>query len=85
MRRVLLIAVTLLALLPLAAAAQQSAQARPELTAEQWREDLRFMAAELKTRHANLYHLVAESRVRRRGRRSRPANPQCSATRSSSA
>ena len=29
------------------------------LTAEQWREDLRFMAAEMKKRHANLYHTVS--------------------------
>ena len=61
MRRVLLIAVTLLALLPLPAAAQQSAQARPELTADQWREDLRFMAAEMKARHASLYHKVTQA------------------------
>jgi hypothetical protein len=30
-----------------------------ELTAEQWREDLRFMAAEMERRHANLYHAVS--------------------------
>jgi hypothetical protein len=30
-----------------------------ELTAEQWREDLRFMAAEMERRHANLYHTVS--------------------------
>ena len=29
-----------------------------QLTSDQWREDLRFMAAELKKRHANLYHRV---------------------------
>jgi hypothetical protein len=29
------------------------------LTAEQWREDLRFMAAEMEKRHANLYHSVS--------------------------
>jgi hypothetical protein len=31
----------------------------PTLTAEQWREDLRFMAAEMERRHANLYHSVS--------------------------
>lgn len=31
----------------------------PQLTAEQWREDLRFMAAEMERRHANLYHHVS--------------------------
>jgi hypothetical protein len=29
------------------------------LTAEQWREDLRFMAAEMERRHANLFHTVS--------------------------
>lgn len=29
------------------------------LTAEQWREDLRFMAAEMEQRHKNLYHTVS--------------------------
>ena len=33
-----------------------------ELTAEQWREDLRFMAAEMERRHANLYHSVSRER-----------------------
>ncbi|HJP59205.1 MAG TPA: hypothetical protein VJ865_04385 [Gemmatimonadaceae bacterium] len=28
------------------------------LTAEQWREDLRFMAAEMQRRHKNLYHAI---------------------------
>jgi hypothetical protein len=31
----------------------------PQLTAEQWREDLRFMAAEMEQRHKNLYHSVS--------------------------
>lgn len=31
----------------------------PELTAEQWRSDLKFMAAEMEQRHANLYHTVS--------------------------
>ena len=32
------------------------------LTAEQWREDLRFMVAEMEQRHANLYHSVSRER-----------------------
>lgn len=35
------------------------AQVREDLTAEQWRQDLHFMAAEMKARHANLYHSVS--------------------------
>ncbi len=31
----------------------------PQLTAEQWREDLRFMVAEMERRHRNLYHSVS--------------------------
>jgi len=31
----------------------------PSLDAEQWREDLRFMVAEMERRHANLYHSVS--------------------------
>ena len=47
-----------------APAAAVSAPARPagpvyDLTAEQWREDLRFMAAEMERRHANLFHTVS--------------------------
>ena len=42
-----------------ASAQSEPAVAAPKrLTAEQWREDLRFMAAEMKNRHANLYHSV---------------------------
>ena len=44
-----------------AQAGQQTAppQAKPaELTAAQWREDLRFMVAEMQRRHTNLYHSV---------------------------
>ena len=43
-------------LMPVAANAEVSSN----LTAEQWREDLRFMAAEMKRRHANLYHHVPQ-------------------------
>ena len=33
--------------------------APPVLTAEQWREDVRFMAMEMQRRHANLFHTVS--------------------------
>jgi tetratricopeptide (TPR) repeat protein len=33
-----------------------------DLTAAQWREDLRFMAAEMQRRHKNLYHDVSKER-----------------------
>jgi tetratricopeptide (TPR) repeat protein len=33
-----------------------------ELTAQQWREDLRFMAAEMERRHKNLFHTVSRDR-----------------------
>ncbi|QDZ06293.1 hypothetical protein FPZ24_01405 [Sphingomonas panacisoli] len=39
--------------------APASAAAVPTLTAEQWRADLRFMAAELERRHANVFHAVS--------------------------
>ena len=34
--------------------------APPVLTAEQWREDVRFMAMEMQRRHANLFHTVSK-------------------------
>ena len=43
---------------PAPAAAGQPAQ----LTAEQWREDLAFMVAEMKRRHPNLYHKVSREK-----------------------
>ena len=49
----------------LAAAAQNPMSAAlviPQLSAEQWREDLRFMAAEMERRHANLFHTVPRER-----------------------
>ena len=48
--------------LPLAAHAQQSSSPPANLTAEQWREDLRFMVAEMRSRHANLYHEVSREK-----------------------
>ncbi|HZB46942.1 MAG TPA: hypothetical protein VE360_16915 [Pyrinomonadaceae bacterium] len=39
-----------------AAARQAPAQADAAMTAEKWREDLRFMAAEMRARHKNLFH-----------------------------
>ena len=49
---------------PAAAAAQPSASSVQDgpvynLTAAQWREDLRFMAAEMERRHKNLFHTVS--------------------------
>ncbi len=41
-----------------AAAAAAAAPPPQQLTAEQWREDLAFMVADMKRRHANLYHTV---------------------------
>jgi hypothetical protein len=38
-----------------------AAAAKAELTAEQWREDLRFMAAEMERRHKNLFHAVSRA------------------------
>lgn len=38
-----------------------AAVAPAELTAEQWREDLRFMAAEMERRHKNLFHSVSRA------------------------
>jgi hypothetical protein len=56
------LALCLAALQPLSAQtppAPAPAAEIPSLTAEQWREDLRFMAAEMERRHANLYHSVS--------------------------
>ena len=39
--------------------AQATATAPKPLTAEQWREDLRFMVAEMRRRHENLHHKVS--------------------------
>jgi hypothetical protein len=61
MRPILFLVAFLIALMPLPATAQHSNPPPHELTAEQWREDLRFMAAEMKARHANLYHRVSEA------------------------
>jgi len=43
--------------------AQTASLAPKALTAEQWREDLRFVAKELRTRHANLYHEVSKAEL----------------------
>jgi tetratricopeptide (TPR) repeat protein len=37
--------------------------ASPTLTAEEWRDDLLFLADEMKRRHANLYHTVSRQRL----------------------
>ena len=39
-----------------------AAPAPPQLTTQQWREDLAFMVADMKRRHANLYHSVDRQR-----------------------
>ena len=36
--------------------------ASPNLTAEQWREDLRFLVDEIKTRHPNPYHHTSQAK-----------------------
>jgi hypothetical protein len=63
----LLLRATALALAPAAAAAQipPPATASEALGAEQWREDLRFMAAEMERRHGNLFHSVDREAFRR--------------------
>lgn len=64
MSRLTAVGLAVLALLAAAApaAVQPAATAPAQLTAEQWREDLRFMAAELERRHANAYHSVTKAR-----------------------
>ena len=42
-----------------AGAQQPATTSPPVLTASQWRDDLKFIAAELQKRHANLYHHVS--------------------------
>lgn len=58
---VLCLATCALPIQPLAAQtpAPAAAPAPAELTAEQWREDLHFMVAEMERRHRNLYHSVS--------------------------
>lgn len=68
--------VLLASCLQVSAAAQQTQppppapqSATPAMTPEKWREDLRFMAAEMARRHKNLYHKISreqfEAEVRR--------------------
>ena len=45
----------------LALAQTPAASSPPAMTAEQWREDLRFMASEMRLRHPNLYHEVKKA------------------------
>lgn len=62
--RLAALALLLMAALPGPAPAQPPSApvALPQFTAEQWREDLRFMAAELQRRHANPFHTVSRER-----------------------
>jgi hypothetical protein len=50
-----------IASMPAQSDAQQPSPAPAPMTAEQWREDLRFMAAQMKARHPNLYHQVSKA------------------------
>lgn len=52
------LALCLLAALPVSA----SAAPPTELTAQQWRDDLAFMAADMRQRHPNLYHSVSKEK-----------------------
>ncbi|HEX8124087.1 MAG TPA: hypothetical protein VF548_00730 [Allosphingosinicella sp.] len=56
-----LAAAILLSAEPVPASQPQPNGEAPELTAEQWREDLRFMAAEMERRHKNLFHTVSRA------------------------
>lgn len=47
---------------PLPAQAPATIPVLPQLTPQQWREDLRFFAAELERRHANPFHTVSRER-----------------------
>jgi hypothetical protein len=68
MRSLVLRAMVLACILPSSMASSAAptpavpASAPAELTAEQWRQDLRFMVTEMKQRHANLYHAVSEEK-----------------------
>jgi len=62
-RAALIVAIALAAQLPTGAIAQTQSAANPggpvyRLTAEQWRQDLKFMADELQRRHKNLFHTM---------------------------
>ena len=59
-------------LLPLTAAAQQPPRRPPPLTPAEvvhWREDLRFLAAEMPKRHRNLFHTLSRAEFDRAVRR----------------
>ncbi len=63
---------TLAALHPRCLPAQEPARRPPALTAGEaarWREDLRFLAAELPRRHPNLYHAISRAAFARAVRR----------------
>ena len=62
--RLLAFLAALVALFPVVPASAQTAppSAVSQLTSEQWRQDLRFMVAEMKARHANLYHQVSREK-----------------------
>jgi hypothetical protein len=62
MRRLLLVLGVLVGLWAMPASADAPKEQLRQLTAEQWREDLRFMVAEMKSRHANLYHQISREK-----------------------
>jgi hypothetical protein len=60
MRIILLIAAAVAAAVA-SATPVRAAAPPPALTSDQWREDLRFMAAEMERRHVDLYHHVSRA------------------------
>ena len=59
--RLQLFALALAGTISIAAAAQTATGSPKTLSAEQWREDLRFMMREIEGRHANPYHHVSKA------------------------
>ena len=57
-----LLALFLGGLLALTPNAEAQPAAPPQLSAEQWREDLRFLVNEIKTRHPNPYHHTSQAK-----------------------
>ena len=78
MRLFVLIVSVVAASLCLPALAREPAKPIQQLTAEQWHEDLHFMAAELKSRHANLYHRISAEQFDAARHRPRSANSAAS-------
>ena len=62
MKKCQILATAVVVLLTGTAPAATPATTIPRLAAEQWQSDLRFMAAEMEQRHANLYHHVSREK-----------------------